>query len=400
MTPQEASQLITKLTKLLHKQKGSDIIINANAHPALKIDGAVRYIKEITLKSNDTETIAKSLMTARQFEQFMKHSELNFLLEYPGLAHLRTNVFKQRGEIGLVMRLISIKIPSIEDLKIPLLLKEYALLNRGLVLFTGATGVGKSTSLAAMIDYRNETRADHIITVEDPIEFVYQNKKSIITQREVGVDTESYAEAMKSALRQAPDAVLVGEIRDRDVMEQALAFAETGHMVFATVHATSAKITLERIVNQFPSERRDQVLLDLSENLKVIVTQRLLNKAHEKGRIPALEIMSITPHIKFLIREGRFNEIDESMARATLREGVIAFDSYLLDLYEQDVITYQEALRYAESPHNFRMRLRTESNRELPPEFQTEAHDDWDVEESVKENSHKQTWGSFNKSST
>ncbi len=394
MTPQEANQLISKLAVLLDKQNGSDIIINADAHPALKVDGKVRYIKDVLLSSDDTVIIAKTLMSSHQWEKFDKGNELNFMLAYPGVAQFRSNAFKQRGEVGLVMRLIPNRIPTLQELRLPDILEDFALRKRGLVLFSGATGSGKSTSLASMIDFRNQHRPDHIITVEDPIEFVHKNKKSIITQREVGIDTDSYSAAMKSALRQAPDVVLVGEIRDADVMHQALAFSETGHLVFATVHATTTKLTLERIVNFFPHEQRDQLMLDLSSNLQAIVTQRLMLHASGTGRVVALEVLSNTPHMQLLIRESRFGEITDAMARATLKEGIITIDNYVFDLYEQGEVTYEEALQYVESPNNFRVRLRTESERELPDELKSNLQD-WDLEQAAVEETEQKTWGTF-----
>lgn len=397
MTPQEANQLVSKLAVLLNKEKGSDIIINANAHPAIKIDGKVRYLKDIMLNSEDAVMIVKSLMSEHQWETFEDANEMNFMLEYPGVAHFRTNAFKQRGDVGLVMRLIPIKIPSIEELRLPDILKEFSMLKRGMVLFSGATGVGKSTSLAAMIDHRNQNRADHIITVEDPIEFIHTNKKSMITQREVGIDTVSYASAMKSALRQAPDVILVGEIRDADVMHQALAFSETGHLVFATVHATTARLTLERIVNFFPHEQRDQLMLDLSSNLQGIVTQRLMMHASGTGRIAALEVMKNTPHIELLIRESRFGDLGDAMARSTLKEGVITIDNYIFDLYERGEVTFDEALLYVDSPNNFRVRVRSDSKRSLPDELET-ASNNWGLEKAAADEQKEKTWGSFTRS--
>ncbi|PID64031.1 MAG: type IV pili twitching motility protein PilT [Gammaproteobacteria bacterium] len=394
MTPQEANQLISKLAVLLNKQKGSDIIINAHAHPALKVDGKVRYVKDVMLSSDDAATIVKCLMSSHQWEKFDRSNEMNFMLDYPGVAQFRTNAFKQRGEMGLVMRLIPKSIPTLEQLKLPEILKDFALRKRGLILFSGATGAGKSTSLAAMISYRNENRSDHIITVEDPIEFIHTNKKSIITQREVGIDTESYSSAMKSALRQAPDVVLVGEIRDADVMHQAMAFAETGHLVFATVHATTTKLTLERIVNFFPHEQRDQLMLDLSSNLQAIVTQRLMLHASGSGRVAAVEVLSNTPHMQLLIRESRFGEITDAMSRASLKEGVITIDNYIFDLYEKGEVTFEEALHYVESPNNFRIRMRTDSKRALPESLKSEVQD-WGLEKAAADENEEKTWGTF-----
>lgn len=396
----EPIKLLDKLAKLLYKQKGSDIILNANAYPAIKIDGRVHYIKETKLKPKDTKIIAKSLLTHGQWETFEAQNELNFMLDYPGMAHFRTNVFRQRGDIGLVLRLIPLEIPTLESLNLPDILKDFAMRKRGLVIFSGATGTGKSTSLAAMLGYRNSQRSDHIITVEDPIEFLHEDNRSIITQREVGIDTHSYAAALKSALRQAPDVILVGEIRDREVMEQALAFAETGHMVYATLHATTTKLTLERIVNMFPHERRDQLMLDLSHNLQAIVTQRLMRHASGKGRVAALEVMSNTPHIELLIRESRFGELLSAMQRSTLKEGVITIDNYIFELYEAQKITYEESLLYVDSPNNFRVRLRSDSKLPLPDELKPGGEaDKWNLEKATAEKGNTtQNWGTFSKS--
>lgn len=371
--------IIYQLAKLLHEQKGSDIIINANALVAIKVDGKIKYLEDTMMDEEQTESLAQAVLTEKQWEHFTETPELNFMLTFPDVACFRTNVFRQRGHVGMAMRLIPLNIPSINNLNLPKILKDFALRKRGLILFSGATGVGKSTSLAAMLEHRNQLYAEHIITVEDPIEFVYTNKRSLITQREVGNDTESYASAMKSALRQSPDTILVGEIRDREVMEQALAFAETGHMVFATVHATNASLTLDRIVNMFPHERREQLLQDLSSSLKGIITQRLISRADGNGRIPALEIMTNTPHIQLLIRESRLNELGKAMSRSTLKEGVITIDNYIFELYEKGQVNYDTALQYVDSPHNFTVRLREESARGLPEELATKEQS-WAVE--------------------
>ncbi len=393
----QPEHLLGKLAVILEKQKGSDIIINARSRPAMKIDGEVLYAGNKELTAEQTESMAKRLLTDKQWKQFEESNEMNLMTEAPGIAHFRTNIFRQRGEVGLVLRLIPLNVPSLEELQLPELLKTLAIKKRGLVLFSGATGVGKSTSLAAMIDYRNSNRSDHIITVEDPIEFIHQNKKSIITQREVGIDTDSYSAAMKSALRQAPDVILVGEIRDREVMEQALAFAETGHMVFATVHATTTRLTLERIVNMFPHDRRDQLMLDLSHNLAAIITQRLMVHASGKGRVAALEIMSNTPHIELLIRESRFAELLDAMSRSTIKEGGITIDNYIFDLYEQGKVTYDEALLYVDSPNNFRIRLRTDSKQELPAELKSTTNEDWTLDKVASEEAKQSIYGSFSR---
>lgn len=395
----QPNDLLARLAVLLEKEGGSDIIINAHSRPAVKIDGKVNYVGKEELTAEQTDQMANALMAPKQWNAFEETNEMNFMVEYPGVAHFRTNVFRQRGEVGMVLRLIPLKIPSLEELQLPDILKDFAMRKRGLVLFSGATGVGKSTSLAAMLDYRNKNRSDHIITVEDPIEFLHTNQKSILTQREVGIDTDSYSAAMKSALRQAPDVILVGEIRDREVMEQALAFAETGHMVFATVHATTTKLTLERIVNMFPHERRDQLMLDLSHNLQSIVTQRLMMHASGKGRVAALEVMSNTPHIELLIRESRFEELLDAMERSTLKEGVITIDNYIFDLYEAEKVTYEEALLYVDSPNNFRVRLRSDSHLPLPDELKSDNEQSWKLERSAAEDKNKLMFGGFSQGS-
>lgn len=391
---QEASRLVTRLAKLVHAEKGSDIILNTNARPAIKVDGIVRYVDGDVLQPGDTDQVAKALMSPVQYQRFAEQSEMNFMLDYPGIAHFRTNVFKQRGETGLVMRLIPLEIPSMEELRLPELMEGLASLKRGLVLFSGTTGVGKSASLASMIDYRNEHFSDHIVTVEEPIEFVHRNKKSVVTQREVGIDTHSYSAALKSALRQAPDVVLVGEILDVDVMEQAIAFANTGHLVLATIHGGSTRLAIERIINMFPHEMREQLRLDLSNNLKALITQRLLKKADGNGRIVAMEILRGTPHLRQLIREARLDEIAETMERSTLKEGIITMDNYIFDLYEQGEVDFDECLQYVDSPTNFRLKVRSVSQRSLPEELQFDESK-WHVEKSASEVKRQNTWGSF-----
>lgn len=394
MIEQEAGQLITRLAKLVLSEKGSDIILNTNARPAIKVDGRVRYVDGDILQPGETDQIAKSLMSEVQYKKFSETYEMNFMLEYPGIAHFRTNAFKQRGETGLVMRMIPLQIPSMEELRLPEMLGDLAMKKRGLVLFSGTTGVGKSASLASIIDYRNARTSDHIVTVEDPIEFVHANRKSVVTQREVAIDTENYKVALKSALRQAPDVLLVGEILDVEVMEQALGFANTGHLVLATIHGGSTKATIERIVNMFPHDMREQLLLDLANNLRALIVQRLLPKADGKGRIVALEILSNTPHVRQLIREGRLDEISEAMERSTLKEGVITMDNYIYELYEQGEVDYHDCLQYVDSPTNFRLKIRSHSQRPLPEELRFDDSE-WRVEKSASDLARENTWGSF-----
>lgn len=395
-TEQEAAEFVHKMAVLIESKQGSDIFLNGEASPAIKVDGLMTYLKDIKLSSEDMELAIKAVTSEKQFAAFLKDQELNFMLGYEDLAHFRCNAYKQRGEYGLVMRLIPLEIPDFNTLGIPEYLKDMALLPRGLVIFSGATGHGKSTSLAALIDYRNEKKRDHIITIEDPIEFMHRNKNSLVIQREVGVDTDSYARAMKSALRQAPNAILVGEIRDAEVMQQALNFSTTGHLVFATVHATSTRQTLERIVNFFPKEQREMFLEDLASDLRCVVCQRLMKRS-AGGRIPAIEIMTNTPYIQELILQSRLHEISEAMDRATMNEGIITFDKAVFDIYEDGLISYEEALATVDSPNNFRIRLRTESELELPQELQADESS-WDLETTAQEDVKRKTFGSFSKS--
>ena len=383
MNIEQAEATLDKLAKLLHDQNGSDLIISSDTKPGLKINGKVKYVDGIVLTPEVVKLMVKSKLSPDMYKEFKKELEINFMIDYPGLAQFRTNVFKQKDTMGMVMRLIPIEIPTTQDLGLPDYLIELASLKRGLVLFTGGTGVGKSTSLASLIDYRNRNFADHIITVEDPIEFVHNSKKSIISQREVGIDTHSYKKAMKSALRQAPDVMLIGEIRDVATMEQAMTFAETGHLVFATLHATSAKLSLERIINLFPHERRERLLHDLSESLKAIVCQRLMHHASGKGRVAALEIMTNTPHIKMLIAEGRLAEIADAMDRASMRDGVITFDNYIKGLVDEGKVTLEEAYLYVDSANNFRQKLREESGQKGKAIIDEESGNNWTLDTSI-----------------
>lgn len=396
MNENKALSLISKLASLLNKKKGSDLFINANSHPAIKIEGVLHFINDVTISEDDILAIAKAITSKRQQEQFEKEHELNFMLQLPGLANYRANVYRQRGYIGMVLRLIPLKIPAIKELQLPEMFNDMVMKKRGILLYTGATGVGKSTSLAAMIDYRNHNTRDHIITLEDPIEFVHENKQCMVTQREVGIDTHSYTKAMKNALRQAPDVVLVGEIRDPEVMMQALAFAETGHLVLATIHASSAYLALERVVNFFDHSRRKQLLDDLAHNLNAIICQRLMFSKSGKGQIPAIEVMTATPHLQSLISEGRLNEINEAMERSTLTEGVITFDDYIFDLYESEKVSYEEALKYVNSPTNFKVRLRADSSIELPDELKSEEQD-WELVASAETDARHNRFGVLRK---
>ncbi|PID63033.1 MAG: type IV pili twitching motility protein PilT [Gammaproteobacteria bacterium] len=388
MDIQKAEAILDKLAFLMEEKGGSDLIITGECSPGIKLNGKIQYIDGLTLSSEAVDQMARAKLSDKLYAQFQEELELNFMIDYPGKAQFRTNVFKQKDTVGMVLRRIPVKIPTIEELNLPSYLKDLASLKRGLILFTGGTGVGKSTSLASMIDYRNRNFSDHIITVEDPIEFVHKSRGSIVCQREIGIDTHSYARAMKSALRQAPDVLLVGEIRDMEVMEQAMTFSETGHLVFATLHATSAKLTLERIINFFPFERREKLLHDLSESLNAVVCQRLMHAADGKGRVAALEIMTVTPLIKMLIADGKLSSIDEAMDRASMRDGVITFDRYILERVREGKVTADEAMLYVDSPNNFSTLLREEGlDHLLAGNERTESAgtSSWSLEKSAEE---------------
>lgn len=345
------------LLRLMHAKKASDVFLTAGFPPALKIDGKVTPVGAQSLTPAHTREFARTLMTPRQWEAFEATSESNFAIHPEGIGRFRVNVFVQQGRVGIVMRTINTQIPALESLGLPPVLKDIALIKRGLVIFVGGTGTGKSTSLAAMVGYRNEHDAGHIITVEDPIEYVHEHKQSIVTQREIGIDTQDWFSALKNALRQAPDVILIGEIRDRETMEYAIAFAETGHLCLSTLHANSANQALDRIINFFPEEKRDQLLMDLSLNLKAFISQRLLPRKGGSGRVPAVEILLNSPLIADLIFKGQVHEIKEVMAKS--RElGMQTFDQALFDLYEAGLITYEDALRNADSVNDLRLRIK------------------------------------------
>lgn len=335
------------LLKIMVDKKASDLFITVGFPPAIKLNGNLTPIAKEPLNTENTAMFLYSIMNAKQQKEFTQTSECNFAIAYPDIGRFRVNAFKQQGKVGMVLRMINTQIPNIDHLKVPHVLKNIIMEKRGLVIVVGATGSGKSTTLAAMIGFRNQNQAGHIITIEDPIEFVHQHGRSIVTQREVGVDTESWEAALKNTLRQAPDVILIGEIRDRETMEYAIAFAETGHLCLATLHANNANQALDRIINFFPEEKKHQLLMDLSLNLKGIVSQRLI-PAKEGGRVPAVEILTSTPYIQELIVKGEVAKIKEAMKKA--RElGMQTFDQALLDLYIGGDIAYEEALRNADS---------------------------------------------------
>jgi twitching motility protein PilU len=358
----EPKTFIHDLLRLMLARKASDLFVTAGFPPALKVDGKVTPVSNQTLTPNHTRELARVLMNDRQWNDFETHHEANFAYFPADIGRFRVNCFVQQGRVGCVMRTITTKIPKFEELGLPSILKEIALLKRGLVVFVGGTSTGKSTSLAAMVGYRNENSPDHIITIEDPIEYVHDHRKSIITQREVGVDTDDWFSALKNTLRQAPDVILIGEIRDRATMDYGIAFAETGHLCLSTLHANSANQALDRIINFFPEERRQQLLMDLSLNLKAFISQRLIPKKGQPGRVPAVEILLNTPLVADLIFKGEVGEIKELMARST-ELGMQTFDQSLFDLYEEGLITYEDALRNADSVNDLRLRIKLESKQ-------------------------------------
>ncbi len=355
----QAEKFVFDLLRLMLAKNASDLFITTGFPPALKVDGSVKPVSNQTLTGQQCKEIARSIMNDKQAAEFDATNECNFAISLPGFARFRVNAFVQRGSTGLVFRTITNKIPKFEELGLPPILQEIAMTKRGLVIFVGATGSGKSTSLAAMVGYRNENTYGHIITIEDPIEFVHDHKNCIVTQREVGVDTENWFAALKNTLRQAPDVILIGEIRDRDTMDYAVAFAETGHLCLATLHANSTNQALDRIINFFPEERRQQLLMDLSLNVKAFVSQRLIPRKGVKGRVPAVEVMLNSPLISDLIFKGEVHEIKEIMAKS--RElGMQTFDQSLFDLYEADLISYEDALRNADSVNDIRLKIKLE----------------------------------------
>jgi twitching motility protein PilU len=338
-------------------KRASDLFITAGFPPAFKVDGKMTPVSNQSLTPQHTQELARSLMNDKQAQEFERTKECNFAINPPGIGRFRVNAFVQQQRVGIVLRTITTAIPKFEDLGLPLVLKDVAMTKRGLVIFVGGTGSGKSTSLAAMIGYRNENSYGHIITIEDPIEYVHAHKNCLITQREVGVDTDSWETALKNTLRQAPDVILIGEVRERETMEHAIAFAETGHLCLCTLHANSANQALDRIINFFPEERRDQLLMDLSLNLKGLISQRLIPLKDTKGRAAAVEILLNSPLISDLIFKGEVHEIKEIMKKS--RElGMQTFDQALFDLYEGGKISYEDAIRNADSMNELRLQIK------------------------------------------
>ncbi len=362
MERDQASKFINDLLKLMVGRNGSDLFLTADFPPGVKVDGKIAKVSPQPLNAGHTLALARSIMNDKQAAEFERTKECNFAISPPGVGRFRVNAFIQQGKVGMVMRVIPQTLPTIDTLGLPPVLKEVVMTKRGLVILVGATGSGKSTSLAAMIDHRNENSYGHIITIEDPVEFVHPHKNCVVTQREVGLDTDSWDAALKNTLRQAPDVILMGEIRDRETMEHAVAFAETGHLCMATLHANSANQALDRIINFFPEERRTQLLMDLSLNLKGLVSQRLVPKQDGKGRFAAVEILLNTPLISDLIFKGDVSEIKEIMKKSR-NLGMQTFDQALFDGFETNQITFEDALRNADSVNDLRLQIKLNSQR-------------------------------------
>ncbi|MDO1509565.1 MULTISPECIES: PilT/PilU family type 4a pilus ATPase [unclassified Neisseria] len=357
-----AKEEIYSWLRTLNKYKGSDLFITANFPPAMKLDGKITRITDTPLTPERCMEIAFAIMSPKQSEEFMATNECNFAISTPDTSRFRVNAMVQRGATALVFRTITSNIPKFETLNLPPILQKVAMQKRGLVIFVGGTGSGKSTSLASMIDYRNENSQDHIITIEDPIEFVHEHKNCIITQREVGVDTENWFAALKNTLRQAPDVILIGEIRDRETMDYAIAFAETGHLCMATLHANSTNQALDRIINFFPEERRVQLLTDLSLNLQAFISQRLIPREGGKGRVAAVEVLLNSPLVAELIHNGDVHSIKEIMKKSQAL-GMQTFDQALYELYEGGLISFQDAIKNADSANDLRLDIQLRSRR-------------------------------------
>jgi twitching motility protein PilU len=384
LTEEQARNHITKLLTAMSQAGGSDLFISKDFPPSMKIQGLMKPLTAQKLSGEVTRELANALMNIRQREEFKKELECNFAMSVPGVSRFRVNVFQQQQNVGMVIRTITNEIPDMARLGLPETLKEIVMTKRGLVLVVGATGSGKSTSLAAMIDHRNKASAGHIVTVEDPVEFVHQSHQSLITHREVGIDTHSWHNALKNTLRQAPDVILIGEIRDTETMEHAITFAETGHLCLGTLHSNSANQTLDRIINFFSEDRRKQLLMDLSSNLRAIISQRLVRTADGKGRRAAIEILINTPIIADKLLKGEFHEIKAIMQKSQ-ELGMRTFDTSLFDLYNEGLITFDEAIRNADSANELRLNIKLKGRPrevegglalETAPEPAAEAEED------------------------
>src|ERR1700754_2851701 len=363
MEREQAIRLMQDLLRRMVEKKGSDLFITAGFPPAIKVDGEIRPQSDRSLTAEQSASLVRAIMNDRQTKEFDATKECNFAIAPPGIGRFRVSAFVQQGYTGAVVRTINAKIPTLEELELPPVLKEVVLSKRGFVILVGGTGSGKSTSLAAMVGYRNEKTRGHIVTIEDPVEYVHAHKGCVVTHREVGVDCETWHLALKNTLRQAPDVILIGEIRDRETMEYGIQFAETGHLVLATLHANSANQALDRVINFFPDERREQLLMDLSLNIRALISQRLIPRESGSGRIAATEVMLNSPLIQDLIFKGEVAKIKEVMSRST-RLGIKTFDQSLFELYESGYISYEDALRNADSKNELRLRIKLESRRE------------------------------------
>jgi len=360
MEREQATKFIYDLLRALLAKRGSDLFITAGFPPAMKIDSKMTPVSQTALTGQHTAMLIRAIMNDKQAAEFESTKECNFAINPAGIGRFRVNCFVQQGLVGAVLRVITTTIPNFEDLKLPPVLKDVAMTKRGMVLFVGGTGSGKSTSLAAMIGYRNENSHGHIVTIEDPVEYVHPHRNCLITQREVGVDTDSWHAPLKNTLRQAPDVILIGEIRDLEVMEHAIAFAETGHLCLATLHANNSNQAMDRIINFFPEQRRQQLLMDLSLNLKAVISQRLIPVKEGKGRAAAVEVLLNSPLISDLIFKGEVHDIKEIMKKS--RElGMQTFDQALFDLFEAGRISYEDALRFADSTNEVRLNIKLNS---------------------------------------
>ncbi len=359
MERDQAIKYMRDLLTLMIEKKASDLFITRDFPPAMKIDGKVTPVSKTRLSGDNTKALTYAVMNDRQIKEYEATKECNFAIAPTGIGRFRANAFIQQGACGMVLRTIETEVPNLDKLGLPPVMKDIIMTKRGLVIMVGGTGSGKSTSLAAMIDHRNANSYGHIITIEDPIEYVHPHKNCILMQREVGVDTDDWDIALKNSLRQAPDVILLGEIRDRETMEFGIAFAETGHLAVATLHANSSNQALDRIINFFPEERRQQLLMDLSLNLRAVISQRLLKKSDGKGRVAAIEILMNSPLVSDLIYKGEVHMIKEIMSKSN-EMGMKTFDQALFDLYEADLITLDDALRNADSQNELRLRIKLE----------------------------------------
>jgi len=364
VTPEQATTYITNLLKIMLARKASDLFVSCDFPPSMKIDGKMTPVAGAQrLTAVQTAAMAQAIMNEKQRAEFETEKECNFAISPAGIGRFRVNIYVQQGYVAMVLRTITSKIPNFDEMRLPVVLKDVAMTKRGLVILVGGTGSGKSTSLAAMIDYRNENSHGHIITVEDPVEYVHKNKNCLISHREVGTDTLSWSVALKNTLRQAPDVILIGEIRDRDTMEHAIAFAETGHLCMATLHANSANQALDRIINFFPEERRAQLLMDLSLNLRSVISQRLIPRSDGKGRRAAIEILLNSPTVSDLIFKGEVHGLKAAMAKGK-EMGMQTFDQALFYLYEAGDISYEDALRNADSMNELKLNIKLNSKRQ------------------------------------